>query len=63
MGQRSINYIIFKNFNHLKIIKLYFEFAEKFDLFQCQLAIFKMARHDDPKIVEVFWKQIIATGK
>lgn len=43
------------------ITKLYYEFAEKFDLYQCQLAIFKMARHDDPKIVEIFWKQIIAT--
>ena len=42
------------------ITKLYYDFAEKFDLYQCQLAIFRMSRHDDPKTIEILWKQIIA---
>lgn len=42
------------------ITKLYYDFAEKFDLHQCQLAIFRMSRHDDPKAIEILWKQIIA---
>jgi nuclear pore complex protein Nup155 len=44
------------------ITKLYYEFAEKFDLHQSQLAILKVSRHDDPKTVEILWKQIIANG-
>ena len=43
-------------------IKLYYDFAEKFDLFQCQLAIFKMSRHEDAKTIEILWKRIIADG-
>ena len=45
------------------ITKLYYDFADKFLLFQCQLAIFKMARHDDSRTIEILWKQIIANGK
>lgn len=41
---------------------MFYEFAEKFDLLSCQLAIYQMARHDDPKAIEMLWKQIIANG-
>lgn len=44
------------------ITKLYYDFGEKFDLYQSQLAIFKMARHEDAKTIEILWKQIIANG-
>jgi len=42
------------------ITKLYYDFAEKFDLYQCQLSIFRTARHDDAKTIGILWKQIIA---
>ncbi|CAF1048882.1 unnamed protein product, partial [Brachionus calyciflorus] len=42
------------------ITKLYYDFAEKFEIYYSQLAIFKMSRHEDPKAIEILWKQIIA---
>ncbi|RNA00061.1 nuclear pore complex protein Nup155-like, partial [Brachionus plicatilis] len=42
------------------ITKLFYEFAEKFELSQYKLAIFKMSRHEDPNFIEIFWKQIVA---
>ena len=43
------------------ITRLYYEFAEKFDLFECMLCILKTARHEDARTVELLWKQIIAS--
>ena len=42
------------------ITKLFYDFADKFELCQFKLAIFKMSRHEDADLIKICWKKIIA---
>ena len=43
----------------LDITQLYSDFAEPYELWECQLAILHCAGYDDPMLVENVWENII----
>ena len=43
----------------IDISTLYSEFAEKFNLAECQLAIVHCAGHHDPLLVQKLWKELL----
>jgi len=42
---------------------MYGEFAEPFDLYECQLAIIHCGSHDDTALIESLWQNIIDKGE
>lgn len=44
------------------LFQLYEEFADKFDLSECKLAIVHCAGHYDPTLIESLWTDIILEG-
>ena len=49
------------NSDLLDITTLYEEFADRFNLAECQLAIVHCAGHHDPNLIETIWQNIIDT--
>ena len=47
------------NSSLLDISQLYQNYAEPFDLWECQLAILHCSGHHDPHLVETMWSNII----
>ena len=45
------------------ISTLYGDYADKFDLAECKLAIVHCAGHHDPTLIETLWRDIIASGR
>ena len=41
---------------------MYGDFAEPFDLYECQLAIIHCGSHDDAALIESLWQNIIDKG-
>jgi len=54
--QEAINAL---NSDLLDITQLYEEYAERFNLAECQLAILHCAGHHDPNLIETIWRNII----
>ena len=52
-----------KNVNVFYCDQLYGEFADRFELSECKLAIVHCAGHHDPTMVEALWQDIIDTGE
>ena len=46
----------------LLLLQLYGEFADRFDLSECKLAVIHCAGHDDAILVEALWQDIIEKG-
>ena len=44
------------------MVQLYEDYADKFDLSECKLAIVHCAGHYDPTLIESLWTSIIAEG-
>jgi len=42
---------------------MYGDFAEPFDLYECQLAIIHCGSHDDTALIELLWQNIIDKGE
>lgn len=47
------------NYSLLDLTQLYQNYAQKFNLYDCQLAILKCGNHYDPSLIEKLWKSII----
>lgn len=47
------------NYSLMDLTQLYQGYAQKFSLFDCQLAILKCGDHYDPALIERLWKSII----
>lgn len=47
------------NYTLSDLTQLYQNYAQKFNLFDCQLAILKCGNHYDPALIEKLWKSII----
>lgn len=47
------------NYNLSDLTQLYQNYAQKFNLYDCQLAIIKCGNHYDPVLIEKLWKSII----
>lgn len=47
---------------HFVLAQLYGDYADKFDLSECKLAIVHCAGHYDPTLVESLWTEIITEG-
>ncbi len=45
------------------MFQLYGEYAERFELSECKLAIVHCAGHHDPSLVESLWQEILTAGK
>ena len=45
------------------ITTLYGDFADRFDLSECKLAIVHCAGHHDPAMVEALWQDVIMKGR
>uniref|UniRef100_A0A6G1SEV7 Nuclear pore complex protein Nup155 n=1 Tax=Aceria tosichella TaxID=561515 RepID=A0A6G1SEV7_9ACAR len=54
--QESLNRL---NYSLSDLTTLYQDYAQKFNLYDCQLAILKCGNHHDPSLVEKLWKCII----
>jgi nuclear pore complex protein Nup155 len=54
--QESLNRL---NYSLSDLTQLYQDYAQKFNLYDCQLAILKCGNHHDPSLVEKLWKCII----
>lgn len=47
------------NFSLMDLTQMYQDYAQKFNLFDCQLAILKCGNHYDATLIERLWKSII----
>lgn len=47
------------NYSLLDLTEMYQMYAQKFNLYDCQLAILKCGNHYDPSLIEKLWKSII----
>lgn len=47
------------NYSFSDLTQLYQNYAQKFNLYDCQLAILKCGNHYDPTLIEKLWKNII----
>ena len=61
-------HITLLNYEHVAYIvlllsQMYGEFAEPFDLYECQLAIIHCGSHDDTALIESLWQNIIDKGE
>lgn len=46
-------------FNYSFFLQLFEEYAQKYDLWECQIAIVHCSGHNDPLLVESIWTNII----
>lgn len=51
--------ILSLNFTLYNMTQLYTDFAERFNLWECQLTILNCSHHNDPLLIELIWTHIL----
>lgn len=46
----------------MSVLQLYSDFAERYELAECKLAIVHCAGHYDPSLIDALWQNILDQG-